>query len=184
MSSRALGLAAAVAALVVAAAVVFRHTLPLRSAVAENRPSACGVHSDFLVRSDPLLAPVQPRDCSTLTQTPPEFTWPPLEGKFTYTLMLTGPDGKTEIRSTDRNWLVWHHALPAGKYTWRIKSTNDSEMTEPRTFTIAPDPVAFVLPSPDEIVKRARATPHPRTWAHGASNPLPTFRGERVNGFA
>src|SRR5205823_1927265 len=45
-------------------------------------------------------------------------------------------------------------------------------------------PVAFVLPSPEEIVKRARATPNPRTWAHGASSPLPTFRGERANGFA
>ena len=184
MSTRALGLAAAVVALVAAAAVIFRHTLPLRSAGAEARPAACGVHSDFLVRSDPLLAPVQPRDCSTLTQTPPEFTWPPLDGKFTYTVMLTGPDGKTESKSTGRNWLVWDHVLPPGTYTWRMKSTSDSDVTEPRTFTIAPDPVEFLLPSPDEIVRRARATPHPRTWAHGASSPLPAFRGERANGFS
>src|SRR5215210_8585460 len=78
----------------------------------------CGdAKSDFLVRSDPHLAPVHPVDCSTTTQSPPEFVWPPQGGKNTYTLQLTFPDGRTESRETADNWLLWDRALPPGTYT-------------------------------------------------------------------
>src|SRR5689334_5056830 len=78
----------------------------------------CGVHKDFLVRSDTSLAPVRPADCGTVTQTPPAFTWPPVNGRnLTYTLLLKYPDGRVLSRTTAKNWLLWEEALPAGTYT-------------------------------------------------------------------
>ena len=187
MSLRASGLAAAAAAILLGAGLLSHHSdslfastpAPIAQAQAAE-PSGCGVHHDFLVRSDPLLAPVRPADCSTITQTPPDFTWPPLDGKFTYTLSITGPDGKTETRSaTQKNWLVLDHALAPGKYTWQLKTSYDNELSEPRTFTIAPGAIAFVLPSPDDIVRRAKSTRHPRTWAAST----PAFMNDRAAGF-
>ena len=181
-----MGAAALLAVAVVAAVAVVRPGL-LRShpqtAHAEAARGGCGVHADFLVRSDALLAPVRPADCSTITQTPPEFTWPPLDGKFTYTLTLTKPDGSTESRSTTKNWLAWDKVLPSGKYSWTLTSTLDKEVTQPRTFTIAPDPVPFLLPTEDAALARAKATPRPRTWAADASTPILAAKGERAKGF-
>ena len=142
---------------------------------------ACGMQSDFLVRSDPLLAPVRPADCSVLTQSPPEFTWPPLDGQYSYTLTLVGPDGVPQSRTTGRNWLAWDRVLAPGKYTWRMKSSYDNETTQARTFTIAPGAVPFVLPAEDAALHHARATPRPRTWS-GAS-PLPALESERADAF-
>jgi hypothetical protein len=192
MKSRALWALGAVVVVAAALFLLLRST-PLSEAsraaahaaqTAAASRSACGTQSDFLLRSDPLLAPVRPMDCSVVTQSPPEFTWPPLEGKFTYTVMLTGPDGKTESRSTPRNWLAWDRVLPAGKYTWQMKSSYDNEVSKPRTFTIAPDAVAFVLPAEDTALERARATPRPRSWPADATSPLPRLKAERAAGFA
>jgi hypothetical protein len=146
----------------------------------------CGGQSDFLVRSDPLLAPVRPHECATLTQTPPEFTWPPQSGDtpFTYTLTLTHPDGKTETRTTTRNWLAWDKVLPPGTYTWTMKSAPNKEIGQPRRFTIAPEAIAFVLPSDEALLKQVRATPRPRSLPKGNANPLLATRAERAKGFA
>src|SRR6476661_5739414 len=73
---------------------------------AQTQP-VCTAKSDFLVRSDPLLAPVRPADCSLQFQSPPDFTWPPQSGSNTYTVALTFPDGHTETSSTTKNWLAW-----------------------------------------------------------------------------
>ena len=61
--------------------------------VAAKPAPSCGAQSDFLVRSDPTLAPIRPLDCSTVTQTPPEFTWPPQQGDNTYAVVLKLPIG-------------------------------------------------------------------------------------------
>ena len=179
---------AAAAALLAAALVVALNPrlaagLRTQSAHAEAAQGGCGAQRDFLVRSDALLAPVRPADCSTITQSPPEFTWPPLEGKYTYTLTLAKPDGSSQSRETARNWLVWDQVLPAGKYSWTLKSTLDKEVTQARTFTIAPDPVAFVLPGADALVRHAKETPRPRTWAADASTPILAAKAERARGF-
>ena len=146
----------------------------------------CAVQQDFLVRSDPLLAPVRPTDCFTLTQTPPEFTWPPQGGdtKYTYTLTLTHPDGRSETRTTTQNWLVWDKALPPGKYTWTMKSAPNNENGQARRFTIAPDAVPFVLPGDEALLKQVRATQRPRSWPGGRASPLLALRAERASGFA
>ncbi len=173
--------------LVAAVALTLRPGLipGLHTRFAEAAPASarCGAQRDFLVRSDTLLAPVRPMDCSVITQSPPEFTWPPLEGNFTYTLTLTGPDGASQSRSTAKNWLAWDKVLAPGKYTWTLKSTLDKEVTQPRTFTIAADPVAFLLPTEDAALKRAKETPRPRSWAADATTPVLAAKAERAKGF-
>ena len=184
---RALWIAAGAAFLAAVALAMLRPaifgSLHTPSARAESARAGCGAQHDFLVRSDALLAPVRPADCSVVTQTPPEFTWPPLEGKYTYTLTLTGPDGASESRTTEKNWLVWDKALAPGKYSWTMKSSLDKEVTQARTFTIAPDPVPFLLPTADAVVRHAKETPRPRTWAADASTPVLAAKAERAKGF-
>jgi hypothetical protein len=145
---------------------------------------ACGEHKDFLVRSDPTLAGVRPPDCASTTQTPPEFTWPPRKGDESYQVILKFPDGRIESRSTTRNWLLWDQALPAGTYTWQLRVAGaEKDLSEPRRFTISPDPVPFVVPGPGAMLVRARSTPRPRTWARDESNPLAALKSERAKGF-
>ena len=145
---------------------------------------ACAPKSDILVRSDPTLAPVRPADCSSTTQTPPEFTWPPQNGKNTYELILTFPDGRTESRKSERNWVLWDKPVPAGKYSWKVKVSGASnETSQPRTFTIEANPVPFVVPATDELLKRVRATPRPRTWSQDPTRPMAAVKSERAAGF-
>lgn len=143
----------------------------------------CGRQSDFMVRSDPSLAPVRPADCATVTQTPPELTWPPQSGENTYVVTLTGPDGRSESRKTTRNWILWDRALPAGAYTWRVSVEGKDLKSEPRGFRIAAGAVPFVVPSPQAMFERAKATPRPRTWSADPTRPLAAARAERARGF-
>jgi hypothetical protein len=142
----------------------------------------CGAHKDFLVRSDTTLAPVRPADCATVEQTPPEFTWPPVNGRnLVYTLALKLPDGRVETRTTTKNWLLWDAALPPGTYSWTLKVFgSERDTSEARRFTIAREAIAFVVPGAEAMLKRARATTRPRTWPADATGPLAAVKAERA----
>ena len=165
------------ATFLLAGAIVWQH-----SAQAQT---ACGAQSDFLVRSDPLLAPVRPSDCARVYQSPPDFTWPPQGGDNTYTLTLTFPDGHTESASTSKNWLAWQAQLPTGSYRWTLKVAGSSIDTgQPRTFTVDATAAGFVVPSGDAALSRAKSTPRPRSWANDATSPVLAAQAERSSGFA
>jgi hypothetical protein len=154
------------------------------AAAAVEAHAACPAHKDFLVRSDPTLAPVRPPDCATTTQTPPEFTWPPRKGDDSYQVIVKFPDGRVESRTTPRNWLLWDQPLPPGTYTWQLRVAGaEKDLSEPRRFTIAPDPVPFVVPAPGAMLARARSVARPRTWANDSSHPLAALKSERARGF-
>ena len=146
-------------------------------------PRPCGTQSDILVRSDPTLAPVRPADCGIVTQTPPEFTWPPQDGTHSYVVSLVHPDGHQETRTTPENWLVWDKALEPGEYRW-IVQVKGGEKSQPRRFTISRDAVAFVVPGDDDALARARKLQHPRTWADDDSSPIEALKSERARAFA
>ena len=112
--------------------------LLVAAALAAPRAHAsCGEQHDFLVRADPLLATVRPADCATLLGGPPEFTWPLQQGGHTYTVALRFPDGHTESRTTDRNWLAWNEAVPAGEYTWRVSvAGRENAKSDSRAFRV------------------------------------------------
>jgi hypothetical protein len=154
------------------------------AAAAVHAHAACAVHKDFLVRSDPTLAPVRPADCGTTSQTPPEFTWPPRKGDESYQVILKFPDGRAEGRTTTHNWLLWDAPLKPGTYTWQVSARGkEPETSEPRRFTITPDAVPFVVPGPGTILVRARSTPRPRTWARDSASALNALKSERAKGF-
>ena len=161
-------------------------TLFATAAVASSGADRCDDNRpDFLVRSDPTLAPVRPLDCSTTTQTPPEFVWPPQDGQNRYTLELVHPDGRTESRETPHNWLLWDHVLPPGLYTWRLRVSGATrDESRARTFTIASDAVPFVVPAGDKLVEHARAAARPRTWSADPTRPLAGLRGKRAAAWA
>ena len=173
-------LVAAVVAESLATAVIGWAAIPQR---VERPPRPCGTQSDILVRSDPTLAPVRPADCSTVTQTPPEFTWPPQDGPNTYVVTLVHPDGEREYKATNENWLVWDRALPPGRYRWQVE-VKGGEKGEPRQFRIAADAVTFLVPGDDAALARAKKLPHPRTWASDETSPIEALKAERARGFA
>jgi hypothetical protein len=153
------------------------------AAVSADAYAACGAQDDFLSRADPSLAPVHPSDCLTLTQTPPEFTWPPRDTHANYTLSLKFPDGRVEKRSSTRNFIIWPRALPPGNYSWTVKGTGRStDESQPRSFTIARGATEFVIPSGVEALERARRTPRPRSWTADGTSPLVAAKGERAGG--
>lgn len=159
--------------------------LAIAPLAAASSHAACGVHSDFLTRSDATLAPVRPADCATVMQTPPEFTWPPQNGSNAYQVILHFPGGRAESRTTSRNWLLWDAALAPGTYAWEVKVSGDNHDTsDKRTFTIAPGAVPFVVPSAGAMLRRAREARHPRTWSRELDDPIAAAGGERRAGLA
>lgn len=144
----------------------------------------CGVHKDFMIRADPTLAPVRPVDCAPVVQSPPEFTWPPVEGQNRYSVVLKLADGRVESRSTPNNWLLWDEVLPPGEYAWHLKVAGaQNEASEWRRFTIAADSIAFVVPATGALLTRARAVPRPRSWAQDGST-LAALKEERSRNFS
>lgn len=118
---------AAISAVLLAAAALAAHPAH----------AACGEHRDFLTSADPLLAAVRPVDCATLFTGPPEFTWPHQAGSRIYTVSLTFPDGHTESRTTERNWLSWDRPVPPGEYSWRVASEGSArQRSERRAFRV------------------------------------------------
>jgi hypothetical protein len=100
-------------------------------------PQSCGDQTDFLVRVDPLMAPIRPADCATVFRRAPDFAWPAHDGGRTYTVTLIFPDGHAETRSTATNWLAWDREVPPGAYSWKVSVTGrSSETGSLRTFTI------------------------------------------------
>jgi hypothetical protein len=125
--------------------------------------AACGVHNDFLVRSDALLAPVRPADCETVAQTPPDFTWPPQQVHSSYTLALKFPDGHVEKNTTTRNFVTWPQALPPGAYSWSVKANGEASSCRrrrPNSWCRVPMPwwrgrAARLDPAPGPMTQRA-----------------------------
>ena len=167
--------------------ICFRLLVSL-AALSANAYANCGGQDDFLSRADVSAAPVRPSDCSLLTQTPPEFTWPPKEGHSNYTVSLKFPDGRVERRSSTRNFVIWPRALPPGNYTWTVRGSGAGDRSgradesAPRSFTIARGAAEFVIPSGEAALERARKTPRPRSWAPGATGPIAAAKAERAKG--
>jgi hypothetical protein len=117
------------------------------------------VSQDLLVTTDPHDAMIRPRECSTVEQNPPDFSWPYF-GSGPYTLNLTFPDRHTESRIATNNWLNWNGTLPAGNYTWTV--TGAGQISQRRKFTVDANAVSFVVPDMTTLIDGLLAKPHPR----------------------
>ena len=96
----------------------------------------CGAQADFLVKSDPLQAPVQPADCARLFDRVPAFAWPQAHGTD-FVVTVTYPDGRTATAEAAGNWLSWGEALPPGDYSWTVSTAGARSSTSmARRFTV------------------------------------------------
>jgi hypothetical protein len=110
------------------------------------RAEGCGGQSDFLVKSDRLMAPVRPADCARLYQDAPDFAWPEARAKA-FVVTVTYPDGRVATAPTNTNWLAWDEPLPPGDYTWTVTAVGArAESSAARRFTV--DTTAGALDAP------------------------------------
>ncbi len=145
-----------------AAAAILAALLPLATAPPSRAqvPDCTPVAADILVVTDPAAASIRPRECSTVEQTPPDFSWPAI-GTGPYRLRLTLPDGQVREHDAAHNWLNWPEALPAGIYTWTVTHAASSSL--PRSFRVGNAAAAFVVPAVDPLVAHFLAKPRPRS---------------------
>jgi len=96
----------------------------------------CDSQADFLVKADPLMAPVQPADCARLFDGEPAFAWPGARAT-SFVVTLTYPDGRTASVPTGTNWLAWEAPLPPGDYSWTVTAVGSTRSTSTaRRFTV------------------------------------------------
>src|SRR6266853_3087602 len=142
------------------------------------------VGQDLLAPAHPGAPMIRPRECSTVEQTPPDFSWPYI-GTGPYTVSLTFPDGHSEQVIAIYNWLNWNTALPAGNYTWTV--TRAGLTSQPRQFTVGAGAMPFVVPDTTRLINQLLAKPHPRglpddavlsTMASQRGVALTTLRGQ------
>ncbi|MGH8222432.1 MAG: heparinase II/III domain-containing protein [Woeseiaceae bacterium] len=109
-------------------------------------------------------APIRPPDGATVTQTPPDFSWPDRGPNLEYRITLSYPDGSARSRKAPANWIHWDEVLPAGRYSWQVQAMDADGIEDSRTrhFTVASCAVPFLVPDADELLKRAVSKPHPR----------------------
>src|SRR5882724_12303875 len=117
------------------------------------------VSRDLLAPAHPGAPMIRPRECSTVDQTPPDFSWPYV-GTGPYTVNLTFPDSHTEQVTATYNWLNWNTALPAGNYTWTV--TRADLTSQPRQFSVSASAMPFVVPDMTSVINRLLAKRHPR----------------------
>lgn len=135
-----------------------------------------------------LEAPMRPADCAVVEQTPPDFSWPAHGAGGPYRFALTFPNGKTELRNLNHNWIAWPAALAPGAYRWRVTVMQEG-MAEPPAlasgrFRVSEQAQPFVVPDWRILHARASALAHPRALPRGAEKEalIGAFLNERKEG--
>ena len=131
--------------------------------------------TDWTVSSDPTAVHPIPVNYQVQVQNPPSFAWsryPTATAATTYVLEVqqlvasgvTPPPAITY--TTVRNWYLPSKALPAGNYSWRVRTGDSTTNWSPaRQFVIPSSATIFEVPD--------NATLRAYTLAHGRSRMLP-----------
>ena len=160
-----------------AAALAF--VLAAGSSFASPAGACTAVSRDLLVTSDPGDAMIRPRECSSVEQNPPDFSWPYV-GDGPYKVNLAFPDGHVESRIAANNWLNWNAMLPAGSYTWTVTRAGDA--SAPRQFTVGREARPFLVPDMSAVIDHLLAKPRPRGLPDDAT--LAAMRSQRISALA
>ncbi len=113
--------------------------------------------ADWVQATDPLIVQPSPAMNQVQAQNPPGFTWARHStGPATYELEITPVGGAPTKVVVDRNWYLPTKALALGNYTWRVRPSNSSQWSNPRTFSITSKSNLFEVP--DNATLRARIT--------------------------
>ena len=128
--------------------------------------AACiaGKPTDWIASATALSMPIKPRDCETVTQTPPDLSWPE-NGTGPYRVEIVGPGGQRHQSDTARNWLLMPATLPPGDYRWRVIPVQPgARPSEWRRFDIASDAVPFVVPAEHDLLLKVEGGERPRAY--------------------
>lgn len=114
--------------------------------------------------------PFRPTDSLVTSQSPPDFSWPQVEGAESYQLQVSRTADFAEIAHEANGIILNLYNFPVsfepGTWYWRVRYVKDlaeSEWTPARHFRIQENAVPFTIPSVDEIMG-AVPTVHPRIW--------------------
>lgn len=131
----------------------------------------CAQAADWMQVSDPLAAPVRPRDGASVEQTPPDFSWPDLNKDARYSVHLSYPNGETRSLPAPQNYLNWNEILPPGRYRWSVTVTDSggARTSDSREFVVDANSKPFLAPDMGELLARVKVKPHPRGLPDPAS---------------
>ena len=135
---------------------------------------------DWMAVKDPLAAQVRPRDCVTVEQTPPDFSWPDISRNARYEVTLTYPDGRKKTLAAPQNYLNWPEVLPAGSYSWKVKA--GERESRARNFVVSENSQPFVVRDMKQLAAALASKPHPRGLPDEAT--LKKMARERDGGLA
>jgi hypothetical protein len=161
--------------------VAFRRTLLVIACTAACAAALSAQAADWMQVSDPLAAPVRPRDGAAVQQTPPDFSWPDVGRDAQYAVTLTYPDGRSRTLKAPQNYINWDEVLPPGSYSWTV-SVNGTQASRPRRFSVGAEAKPFLAPDLDALAKRVKARPHPRGLPDAAT--LALMASQRPQGVA
>lgn len=121
-------------------------------------------------------------------QTPPDFSWPAHTIDARYRFTLTFPDGKTEERNVDHNWIAWPSVLTRGIYRWDVTALRGNvpvtQVVASHRFVVSEQATPFVVPNSATLYARAAALTHPRALPRGLEKEalIGAFLNERKEG--
>lgn len=137
---------------------------------------------DWMAVHDPLAPAVQPADCATVEQTPPDFRWPDIARDARYTVHLGYPGGRTRSLPAPQNWINWDEVLAPGTYEWRVtvEDSRGTRTSEPRRFIVDARAQPFLFPPMARVLATLKAKPHPRGLPEAGT--LAAMASERPEG--
>jgi hypothetical protein len=153
------------------ATTVFGKADAARRAANALPPCVPNTTEDWMVQlptTSAVYLQINPADCAELNYQTPTFNWPIMWG-VTFELTWTDEGGRSRRVTTPvtQNWYIPDTPLAPGRYAWTVK-TSSNKLSATRHFTILAGADPFEVPSPDEMVARASALPHPRGFPRGA----------------
>lgn len=117
------------------------------------------------------FTPILPFDCASTEQSPPDFSWPSRGKIARYRFVLVMPDGKSEEKYTEQNWIAWPTVLAPGWYSWRVYWLQSSGQVTPIVnsyrFKISENATPFVIPDWKGMYRHASSLKHPRALPQG-----------------
>jgi hypothetical protein len=148
--------------------------------------------ADWAQSTDPLIVQPAPNNGQVQAQNPPGFAWARfVTGPASYEIEIT-PVGGTPMKAVvDRNWYLPTKALPLGNYTWRVRPSNTTAWSDPRSFSITSKSTVFEVPDNATLRARILAKARPRslpatttpysTWNTAKKTELDPYTSRLIN---
>jgi len=148
--------------------------------------------ADWAQSTDPLVVQPNPSNGAVQAQNPPGFFWARhATGPASYTIEITPSGGAPVTATVERNWYLPTKALAQGNYSWRVRPSNSSEWSSPRTFAITAKSTVFEVPDNGTLRARILAKARPRslapsftpysTWSTAKKNDLEPYLSRITN---